>query len=215
MLNCMRESIENSPESKVLDVGANVGLLLTQLRSFNSSCHYVGVEPNVGNCFYCNILIEKNSFSNSWVYPVALGSENNVAKLVIKKSRMNDPGAYVAGYSVHKSVDNMHQELPITIMKGDDFAQKTNLSNISFIKIDVEGNECEVISGLSDTINDHRPDIFCEVTPESSPYIRKFLSQNNYSPYGCNAGSQMPEPIVWKDRMPFGNYLFRPNLSEK
>ena len=169
MLNCLRDAVNSNPESKVLDVGANVGLLLTQLRSFNDNIHYYGVEPNVGNCFFCNTLIEKNSFPNSWVYPVALGAENNLAKLTLKKSKKGDPGAYVSGYSVNKPNDDRYHELPINLMKGDDFVNMAGLDNISFIKIDVEGNECEVISGLSEVIETHRPDIFCEVAPESAP----------------------------------------------
>ena len=42
-------------------------------------------------------------------------------------------------------------------VKGDEFSLITELQNIDFIKIDVEGSELDAIKGLESTIIEHNP----------------------------------------------------------
>ena len=45
----------------------------------------------------------------------------------------------------------------------DNYCKKKNIKNISFLKIDVEGMELDVLKGSENIITKYRPDIFIEI----------------------------------------------------
>ena len=51
------------------------------------------------------------------------------------------------------------------VMRGDEIILPQNPSAICFLKIDVEGAELEVVSGLKETINKYKPIISLEILP--------------------------------------------------
>ena len=52
----------------------------------------------------------------------------------------------------------------LEVAKGDDYYAEQNLEPVQLIKIDVEGLEKSVLSGLKNTLINFRPVIVCEVT---------------------------------------------------
>lgn len=65
----------------------------------------------------------------------------------------------------------------LTIRRGDDLLQG---EVPSFLKIDVEGMEMQVLAGLADTIATHRPTIFIEVDAENRPALDAWLAAHRY-----------------------------------
>jgi len=63
----------------------------------------------------------------------------------------------------------------------DDVLEKLGLSQVDWIKIDVEGAEFEVLSGLEKTIKTHRPRIIIEVFYENVESIKRFMKKNGYN----------------------------------
>lgn len=59
----------------------------------------------------------------------------------------------------------------IIVQRGDDFVNSSLISDIDFIKIDVEGLEKEVLEGLSMTINKNLPLIYLEFSQFTSNKI--------------------------------------------
>lgn len=54
------------------------------------------------------------------------------------------------------------------------------LSRLDWIKIDVEGAECEVLCGLKETISKYKPKIIIEIFYENFEEIKRFLDKNGY-----------------------------------
>ena len=65
--------------------------------------------------------------------------------------------------------------------------------NVSFIKIDVEAHEMEVLRGLREVIAAQRPDVFIEVSRDDRRRVESFLIELGYS-----IGDPVPsdEPVV-------------------
>ena len=66
---------------------------------------------------------------------------------------------------------------PITVIAGDEIAAGMD---IGFIKIDVEGMELEVLSGLANTIARLRPTISVEVREQAEPSFKRWRIDNSY-----------------------------------
>lgn len=145
------------PAKTVIDIGANVGQFLLNLKSVNKDLKYVGFEPNPPCVFYLYELIRLNRFPNTHVFPVAVSQTDGISYL---HSNAWDSGTstMIEGFSPSKA----EYSTSIYAVAGDKFL--SNLTDdISFVKIDVEGFEYEVLKGIKETLKNRRPIVFCEV----------------------------------------------------
>jgi FkbM family methyltransferase len=71
----------------------------------------------------------------------------------------------------------IHLEKSVNIERLDD---RTDLQSVSFIKIDVEGHEREVLQGAYETIKTHRPQLLIEVKSENLAWVSQFFAALNY-----------------------------------
>ena len=79
---------------------------------------------------------------------------------------------------------------------------------LDLIKIDVEGNEPEVVLGSSKTIAKHRPFIYSEYHPKMhSQDLLKLLTSLDYVIYGHNACAYNPQNFKKNPLDLFGSYL--------
>ena len=168
MSRCLKQFLALK-KGAVLDIGVNVGLYLVKLRALDATRPYVGFEPNPFCNYYVQELIRLNGFANARVLPVALSAENKVGKLLA--GSRDDSGASIledikAGKDISFSVDTL-------FWRGDDLVSRLNLGDgVGVMKIDVEGAESYVISGLAATIRANRPIMYCEIAApgvDSSP----------------------------------------------
>jgi len=145
------------PEKTVVDIGANVGQFLLNLKSVNQDLKYIGFEPNPPCIFYLYELIRLNMFSNTHVFPVAVSMTDGISYL---HSNAWDSGTstLIEGFSPSKA----EYSTSIYAVSGDKFLSALP-DDFSFIKIDVEGFEYEVLKGIKETLKSRRPVVFCEV----------------------------------------------------
>ncbi len=138
-----------------VDVGVNIGQTLLRVKTALPNIHYIGFEPNATCTFYTQQLIRKNNFTNSLVYNCALSTK--VQNILLEKSLGDDKRAsIVSGLRPHTFVDAE----PILAV---DFDALSFNDKIAFVKIDVEGAELEVLTGMKKMIENHQPIITCEV----------------------------------------------------
>lgn len=146
-------------QGAVLDIGGNVGVFLVKLRVIDKQREYFGFEPNPVCNFYVQELIRLNGFENSSFYPVAISNENSMRTLYARK--LGEKRA-----SMHKFMrenEKLGYSFEMVTVQGEEFVRQLPLSEISLIKIDVEGAEYEVIDGIKGILRDYRPFVFCEV----------------------------------------------------
>lgn len=139
----------------IVDVGVNIGQTILKVKTLHPGIEYLGFEPNPACIYYTGQLIYKNQFGKCTIYNSALSGKTGI--LTLGKNTADDPAASVIPSLRPEYFKNNEQV--ITIDYDSFFLDK----KISFIKIDVEGAELDVISGMKQSIIKHKPLIVCEV----------------------------------------------------
>lgn len=141
-----------------VDIGVNVGQTLLKFRSSKDNT-YFGFEPNPSCVYYLNSLITANAIRNATIVPVGLSSKSEIAKFYTK-GKVDQAGTIVDDLRPGLySVEDV-QYVPVFSFDSLDVIGDRN---IGFMKIDVEGAELEVLSGMTETIKKHKPAILCEI----------------------------------------------------
>lgn len=143
------------PGDWVLDVGANVGLITAEL------CHLVGpsgrawaIEPIPRNFRRLHELADKNGLSQLRVIEGALSSETGQATIRL-------PAEHQSGWASFTKSWGMDGTITTPTWRLDDLVAGEP-GRISFLKLDVEGFEPQVLSGASQTLASMRPYVMCE-----------------------------------------------------
>ena len=159
-----------------LDIGANVGEWARPLaKRFD---HVICFEPNPNfrECFNRNI-----TESNVTLYPYGLSSHSHTAEQGTNHTHLN----YVVG-------DTKPREGDIECRSLDSF----DLSDVDYIKIDVDGFEIPVLQGAQETLKRNSPVINIEMKERKRPKIveesRKILRNLGY-----NHHSRVRSDEVW------------------
>ena len=121
------------------------------------------------------------------VHSTALGDSNGEFEFFAPTGSNRGIGSFLASTKEKGNVSI--GKLKVT--KGDDYYAEHNLEPVQLIKIDVEGLEKSVLSGLKNTLINFRPVIVCEVTyGESQSFfnLEQFSSTlpNDYLIYRFN-----------------------------
>ena len=163
-----------------IDIGANIGLWAKDLSNFFDKT--ICFEPN-SNCIDC---LKKNvNLDKSQIFNVALGSKKSELNLITPtypggssfinktKTGINENGTTIYG--------QFNSDVPkqkVLVKTLDEY----NLTEIDFIKIDVQGFELEVLKGAKETLVQNNP-IVCIEEDENNTEMSvtlKFLSKLNY-----------------------------------
>lgn len=145
------------PGDWVIDAGANVGLVTAHL------CHLTGpmgrvwaIEPVPANVARLQELKSLNALDQLTIYQGALSCDSGQAALRLPA------GGQSAYASFTKSMD-MTGTIDVTTWRLDDLvAQAPRDRPLSFVKIDVEGFEPQVLDGAEHTLRELKPLVHCE-----------------------------------------------------
>lgn len=161
-----------------LDVGVNLGQTLLKVVTLEPTREYIGFEPSAACCGYVERLIARNHLTNCSLLPLAMA--DRAAAIDLHFNKEADGAATIVGdFWVGRNAKRLRKM--VWAEEGDTVIEALRLDSIGIIKIDVEGGELEVISGLKKTLAAHRPAILLEVLPfscdiakarENTPAIR-------------------------------------------
>ncbi len=170
-----------------LDIGANDGISARSYRKMISHRPIVSIEPNPHH--EASLLRVKNSIANFTFHLIGAGDKNGTMVLytpIYKGVAMTnyaslDTDAARQNLDRHMNIRNIGSRVEfskneISIRKLDEL----NL-NPAIIKIDVEGFEDIVISGLLETIKKFQPMIMVEHNPRSFQVITAMLTSLDYT----------------------------------
>jgi len=141
-----------SPGAQVIDVGANFGLNTVVLaKQVGATGVVLAIEPLrvifqqlCGNCFL-------NGLPNVITLHAAVGSEPSVIE-------MNPVNYFLKGWNFgDNQVGSGGERVQLITLDS------LGLPSVSFIKIDVQGSELDVLHGARQTISSGRPFIFIEI----------------------------------------------------
>lgn len=136
----------------IVDVGANVGLTAAQLYICSGGAPMVCIEPLSSNVKALRDLVAINGWTNVRVIEAAAGRSPGFVHLLL-------PVSGNSGWaSVVKTWDTLGQ---VTVSQFP-LDQLLTGYDVSFVKIDVEGYEEEVLAGMTQILTDHRPSLLIE-----------------------------------------------------
>jgi FkbM family methyltransferase len=147
----------------VYDVGGYEGIYtLFFSKAAGPTGRVVTFEPNPGNCRKIRENVRLNRLNNVQLIQLGLGSGKGRSKLVFWP---NEParGSINADYqqSLRQKRDTTCIEIELDSLDNQ-LASNSQLPPPDFIKIDVEAAELEVLEGMNQTLQTHRPRLFIE-----------------------------------------------------
>ena len=157
-----------------IDIGTNVGQTLIKVLAVDPVRPYVGFEPQPGCCFFIDRFIRDNALDHMKVIPVALSSKNQLCSLF--SNRPFDDMASISGTTEVNGRRRRFEDW-VSARVGDEVIEEICLRNIAVVKIDVEGAELQVVSGLMKTLATERPIVIFEVLPNFFGDERKMLDE--------------------------------------
>lgn len=133
------------PGDTVWDIGANIGTHATFLGiAVGSTGHVYGFEPEPNMLAQATQNADLNGLNNVEFLPVALSDKDGVGDLNVDMS----PGSGKHRFGQLKG----SATIEVTVARGDSIIQAGRVAPPDVIKIDVEGHEFAVISGLAETL---------------------------------------------------------------
>lgn len=129
----------------ILDIGANIGQESVYYSDWARSVLAFEPIPVIYEVLCRNIL--DNSARNVKTYNLGCGSERAFLNMRFQES--NEGSSYICETPGRNNVQ-------VEVVRLDDFLQDLE-GKISFVKIDVEGFEMEVLKGMKNLIVNHRP----------------------------------------------------------
>ena len=143
-----------------VDIGANIGQTLLEIFAARPDARYVGFEPNLPCAAYLARMIQANKWETAVILASALAADAGVIAFYRHAGSSSDPCATIVkdlrpGRKLYKNW--------IPCLPFDTVRQKLELDHIDLVKIDVEGAELDVITGMDETLHSMRPIILCEV----------------------------------------------------
>ncbi|MFZ1744757.1 MAG: FkbM family methyltransferase [Nitrospirales bacterium] len=130
-----------NPGDVVFDVGANIGLYtLPMSRAVGANGTVVSFEPDPDNLRILKHNIAANNCNNVLVMPFALGTEDGEMDLYQVDSNR--------GYLSFADLSGTGRSVKVRVRRGDNVLREQGIDKPSIVKIDVEGAEPLVISGL-------------------------------------------------------------------
>ena len=139
-------------EPVFFDVGANVGqhtMFASRLATVHAFEPYEPVRKRLEGH------VRTNAISSVTVHPFGLGSRTQDVPFYQPGLENLGAGSFVQGHAATN-----RDPILLRVVRGDEFAR--DIDRIDLIKIDVEGMEGEVLSGLVETIRRLRPNVLFE-----------------------------------------------------
>jgi FkbM family methyltransferase len=165
-MNMLIETIARHEQGAFIDIGANAGQTLLKVKSLLPHMEYIGFEPNIYCAGYVSQIIQANCFENCVIFPIGLGDKDSIATLFCHNH--SDPKGTVIDNFRGREATLLQQT--VLIRDAGAFINSLNIDNIAMVKIDVEGYEAAVLSGMKSILQQQRPFIICEVLRTHGPH---------------------------------------------
>jgi len=172
-----------SPSTNSIDIGAFTGLYTFHMARLSHQCF--AFEPNP-DAFYA---LKASVPDNVVLRRQAVSDELAIKKLYVPQACGNNqyPWASVEETPIIRTSNC--NSLDINSLRLDD----EDFGCVSFIKVDVEGHELQVIQGAANLIRKHQPAILLELEERHQPgcvaHTQSFLSRLGYHGYFLAEGA--------------------------
>jgi FkbM family methyltransferase len=176
----------------VFDVGSNVGDWAALALEINPSLELHCFEPSA-EAFLA--LTRRQFPPNVHINQAALGQREQMMQLYISSASSEMNSLYARRGVMDAGLDAGRSE-PVQVRTGDDYCATHNIRGIDFLKIDVEGHELAVLTGMSRLLSERR------------------IGMIQFEYGGCNIDSGVFLREIWEFLEPYG-YKFHKLLPDR
>ena len=146
-------------DSRVLDVGANIGMTSLAFSQICPRGQIAAIEPLPRAFQYLRRNVAEADSGNIKIFNFALGSRDGLA--LMQGHPSNLACSFIAdNYKIPASDHFSHE---VTVKRLDQTFSELSLDRLDFMKVDVEGFELEVFAGAKETLATYRPIVFLEM----------------------------------------------------
>lgn len=193
-----------SETDRLFDIGANVGNFAIYAASKGVETYAVEAELLNASLLYENVFL--NNLQNKCVVlPYCLGNDNKMDVLYLKDISKGD-ALHSMGKPSHmldEKAQKIVKTMPIPTFKLDDLISMLNLKKPTHIKLDVDGNELQIILGGIKTFESAK-EIHIELDMSSEEHNEAFLLLEKL---GFEIINKEPIYRVWHQTQ--SNYILR------
>jgi FkbM family methyltransferase len=141
--------------------------------------------------WYEHTIINLEHLSNVKVHPLGLGEEEKTEKIWIAEHNIGGSSMVPHEKRMNKWMRNANFK-EVKVVTLDSF----NLTNVDFIKIDVESYEYEVLKGEKNTIETNKPIIGIELLQSYQPNYKEIVKY--IESLGYRAIEKMSNDVIFK-----------------
>jgi FkbM family methyltransferase len=171
-----------TPNSTILDLGANLGSFVVNLANLYPKCDFIAVEAQKQKFIQMCANLYINGLTNVSPYRGALTDtiESRYLKFCIAKNNNNGASRLKCEEILTKGQTDISHEETVEALTLDSLDIK---GEVCLIKIDVEGHELNVLLGGKNLIKSNKPVIIFESwdhITHKKPQLFNFFNQNDY-----------------------------------
>lgn len=189
------------PGDCVADVGANIGCITKVLSSFvGDSGSVFSFEPVFETFGFLETTVRRLHLRNVRAFRVALSSENRSGTMGVPSYSAGGGNIYESRVVQDGSVAGLERTEPVTLRTLDSLFDESHPPP-TFVKIDVEGHELEVVSGAMQVLRRGHPSLLIEVAGDpdaegsSAHRLIALLASAGYTAYRWEAGRLRPRKV--------------------
>jgi FkbM family methyltransferase len=184
------------------DVGANIGHHTLFMSSHSD--HIFSFEPFSVVRDQMVSKLDHANVDNVTIFPVALGDRNETGAFHPPTGANQGTGTLSDNLPDNAS----SEQIPVEVVRGDDFFAANHLPPISLLKIDVEGYETRVLQGLRETLWRDRPPILMEIHQEQE--------SGSDARIGARVSDRLyPDHLIFEVGESRGRYTLKPFSGQK
>jgi FkbM family methyltransferase len=180
----------------VIDVGANMGYITARLADYvGPGGSVIALEPVPDTFALLQRTVQRLGLS--CVEPVNAAASNAPGRVVMEIPQDQGGENLYESRIISSPASATPRQISVPALRLDDLCNARE-GRISFIKIDVEGHELEVITGARTLLTKHHPALLIEVTGDpdlsgsSANTLLKELGKFGYSAYEYAQGRLQP-----------------------
>lgn len=159
-----------------IDIGANIGHHSLYMSRYCNKVH--SFEPYQVVRKKLEDKISHNHIHNIVVHPIALGDSDTELEFFAPQGSNTGTGSFISSHEQENN-DSIGR---MRVVHADHYLEALNLEKVDMIKIDVEGFEKSVLTGLKSTIQKFSPVLFVEYSEDTKSSFTDFADFKSLLP---------------------------------
>lgn len=170
-------------EGVVIDVGANVGIYSIALAKSHPKLKVIAVEASPAIFQWLATNCNLNKLSNVTLINAAISDQDNIATEFYERDSMSTMHKeFLLDFGIGGEKENIARSQVMT-RTLDSIIQNANLSKISLLKLDIEGEEIQALTGATNSLSQKKIENMLIEYHSLSNYdqLRTLLDRYNYA----------------------------------